>query len=228
MAPFTVCTKGNSTKAQALLFKVPCYDCILDYYHLQALLLKKDIARTKINVPVFSFLTNLRANDSRGDLLLDDPHSDVYVVGTLSRRRRQIYDKLRDLGYRLSPYSTDRFAEVVSRSRVTLNVHFQSWNSFEALRVIEVMARRRCLVTEPCPGLERLVPPSCYCSVDYRQIIAEVDWLLRNPRVTQEIAERGTTYVPDVYSARSEQCWNQIMTQIETMSRLQFRTTGLK
>jgi len=197
-------------KHQLLIKKANCYDLILDYYPAQTRLMKQDIENRNNNIKVMSFLTNIEPDSSTYLKPLEQCEWDICVIGTVSKRRKKIYDKLCKFGYRLSPYNGD-LGTVMANSRLTLNVHIYDCDNLELSRIIETIKIGRCLVTENCYGLDNLLPRFCYCSDKYSRLVDHIQDLLKDPERMNKVGQEARDYVNNIYQQQCEQSWRQII-----------------
>ena len=158
--------------------KVRSFDMVLDFYHPQTSLMEQELE--KFSIKVMPFLTNVSRKPGIVSPL-NERKWDICVVGTLSQRRNKVYKKLEKLGYRLSPLETSDFQSAIANSKLTLNIHIYPCDTLEVPRVIQTLSMGCCLVSEPCYGLEKLVPIECYYCVPYSNLVNQISELLENP-----------------------------------------------
>lgn len=122
---------------------------------------------------------------------------DVLFYGGMSERRRVIIDQLRERGLKVQVladiYGKER-DEVISRSKVIINIHFYDSNIFELVRVSYLLANKKAVVTECsedteiCDDLKQAV-----AAVPYHELVDQCVALVNSDDDRHALEERGHT-----------------------------------
>lgn len=194
-------------KHRRFMSKARTFDMILDFYSPQTDLLEQELEG--LPVKIMPFLTNVTRKPGIVPPL-NERKWDICVVGSLSPRRTKVYKTLRKLGYRLSNFETPDLQSVIADSKLALNIHVQNCNTFEAPRVIQTLSMGCCLVSEPCYGIEEIIPIDCYCSTVYEDVVSHISELLENPDRIKIIGEKAERYIKGQYADRCFRNWKSI------------------
>jgi hypothetical protein len=192
--------------------KAESFDMILDFYEPQSALMKEEFKGR--GVQVLPFLTNVLEVKRDCILPVAEREWDICVVSTLTPRRRKLYTKLENLGYKLSPLKTAELVSVMSRCKLTLNVHMQRCSTLEAPRIVHALNAGSCLVTERCYGLEDIIPDRCYHAADYGGLIRVIRRLLENHEEITRTARLGYEYMRGEYEEKCRASWKRIVDSI--------------
>ena len=120
---------------------------------------------------------------------------DVLFYGSISRRRAAILDELERRGLivcrLVGRYGAFRDA-AIRRSKVVLNLHHYDAKVFEIVRVLYLLANRRCVVSETGSdrNLEGLYAPGLVL-VPYEDLVASCMELVTNNTRRYEVARAG-------------------------------------
>ncbi len=89
--------------------------------------------------------------------------------------------------------------ELLSVSRVLLNIHYSERKYFEWHRALVALANQCCLITETSEGYGDLVPGKHFVMAEREDLIACCDYYLAHPKEAEAIAQAGCDF------ARTEQ-----------------------
>lgn len=87
--------------------------------------------------------------------------------------------------------------EILSRSRILLNVHYSDQNYFEWHRMLVALANGCCVITETCQGYGALQPGKHFVMVEPEYLIPCCEYYLAHPEECVRIAEQGNAFVRD-------------------------------
>lgn len=103
-----------------------------------------------------------------------EPDIDVLFVGWITERRRSIIDQLKSSGINVyssaSCYGGAR-DNLISRSKVVLNVHHDGRDRFEIVRCSYLMANAKCIVTESSSDQDEYQDLKGLTTVPYRLLV---------------------------------------------------------
>jgi GT2 family glycosyltransferase len=91
--------------------------------------------------------------------------------------------------------SPERRNELLSQSRLSLNVHYSERRYFEWHRALVGFANGSCVVSETSEGYGELVPGKHFIMADREDLIACCDYYLANPKEAEAIAREGSDFV---------------------------------
>ncbi len=85
--------------------------------------------------------------------------------------------------------------ELLSQSRLLLNIHYSERQYFEPHRALVALANRCCLITETCEGYGDLVPGKHFIMADREDLIACCEYYLAHPQEAEAVAQAGADFV---------------------------------
>ena len=85
--------------------------------------------------------------------------------------------------------------EVLSRSRILLNVHYSDQNYFEWHRMLVALANGCCIITETSQGYGALRPGKHFVMVEPEYLIPCCEYYLAHPEECARIAAQGLEFV---------------------------------
>ncbi|MGI8430869.1 MAG: glycosyltransferase [Chthoniobacterales bacterium] len=91
--------------------------------------------------------------------------------------------------------SAARRNELLSDTRILLNVHYSEQRYFEWHRMLVGLANGCCIITETCDGYGRLVPGEHFIMVEPENLIPACEYYLSQPNECARIAEQGFAFV---------------------------------
>ncbi len=121
---------------------------------------------------------------------------DVLFYGYPNERRLKILDELWGAGLNLvhlaNSYGAER-DELISQSKVILNIHYYPVARFEPVRVGYALANRALVVSEVSVDQDEFQPlrPLCYVPASTRGIVSACQYLCQNPDYRRETAGYG-------------------------------------
>ncbi|HMJ06117.1 MAG TPA: glycosyltransferase [Chthoniobacterales bacterium] len=145
------------------------------------------------------------------------PHAertiDLTFLGSLTERRDEFFARHADffarhrchlrlvpLGFakteKTRSYLTvERRNELLSRSRILLNLHYSEQKYFEWHRMLVGLANGCCIITETCQGYGALIPGKHFIMVDAEYLIPACEYYLAHPEECAEIARAGLEFI---------------------------------
>ena len=91
--------------------------------------------------------------------------------------------------------SEERRNELLSQSRLLLNIHYSEQKYFEWHRALVGLANQCCFITETSEGYGDLVPGKHFVMADREDLIACCEYYLAHPMEAEAIAEAGCDFV---------------------------------
>ncbi|HEV3409558.1 MAG TPA: glycosyltransferase, partial [Chthoniobacterales bacterium] len=91
--------------------------------------------------------------------------------------------------------SPDRRNQLLSDTRILLNVHYSEQKYFEWHRMLVGFANGCCIITETCQGYGALVPGKHFIMVEPGNLIDACEFYLANPDECERIARAGLEFV---------------------------------
>ena len=85
--------------------------------------------------------------------------------------------------------------ELLSRSRILLNVHYSEQKYFEWHRMLVGLANGCCIITETCEGHGQLVPGEHFIMVEPEQLVPCCEYYLHHPDECARIAAAGAEFI---------------------------------
>lgn len=125
------------------------------------------------------------------------PHEDIDVLfyGSMNGRRAAVIEQLKRSGLKVHAafgvYGPAR-DDLISRSKVVLNLHYYDTSIFELVRVSYLLANRRAVVAECHDGTE--IDPDivdAVCLARYEDLGAKCAMLVADDQARDELAQRG-------------------------------------
>ncbi len=138
---------------------------------------------------------------------------DLTFLGSMTERReaflarhadffatRQCHLRLVPLGFAKTgatrSYLTGaRRNELLSQSRILLNLHYSEQKYFEWHRMLAGLANGCCIITETCEGYGPLLPNEHFIMVEPEHLIAACEYFLSHPGECEAIARAGQRFV---------------------------------
>lgn len=110
--------------------------------------------------------------------------------------------------------SPARRNELLSQSRLLLNVHYSERRYFEWHRALVGLANGCCVISESSEGYGNLIPGKHFVMADRDDLIACCDYYLAHPKEAEAIAQAGLSFIKtDSRQSQSCQCFLQMLTQ---------------
>jgi len=85
--------------------------------------------------------------------------------------------------------------ELLSRSKILLNVHYSDRGYFEWHRALVALANGCCLITEKSEGYGNLIPGKHFIMADRNDLVACCDYFLNHPDEAETIARTGHEHI---------------------------------
>ena len=85
--------------------------------------------------------------------------------------------------------------DLLSRSRILLNIHYSEEKYFEWHRMLAGLANGCCVISETCEGYGALVPGKHFIMVEREDLIPCCEYYLRHPDECARIAQQGLEFV---------------------------------
>jgi GT2 family glycosyltransferase len=145
------------------------------------------------------------------------PHAerafDITFLGSMTERRDEFFARHADFfahrrcHLRLVPLgfaktketrsylSVERRNELLSDSRILLNVHYSEQRYFEWHRMLVGLANGCCIITETCQGHGALVPGKHFIMVEPEYVIPCCEYYLAHPEECERIALAGQHFI---------------------------------
>ncbi|MFL6582929.1 MAG: glycosyltransferase [Chthoniobacterales bacterium] len=138
---------------------------------------------------------------------------DIVFLGSLTERRDEFFAehaeffsrhhchiRLVPLGFAKtkatkSYLSTERRNELLSNSKILLNVHYSEQKYFEWHRMLVAIANGCCIITETCEGHGPLVPGKHFVMVDPEFLVPTCEYYLAHPDECARIAQEALAFV---------------------------------
>lgn len=156
------------------------------------------------------------------------PRYDVCVVGAETKRRKIHWDQLKKYGLSLSPNKSDDLADTISQSRLVINIHSHKYHNLEIPRIINAMAVGVPVLSEPCIGLQDVIPEELIFMADYKSICSTAKKLLSNPQKLRESAQRAHEWWISVHTPQSRQTWIHLLHDLEKKATDKFMRSKVK
>jgi GT2 family glycosyltransferase len=122
--------------------------------------------------------------------------------------------------------SVERRNELLSNSRILLNVHYSEQKYFEWHRMLVGLANGCCVITETCTGYGALQPGRHFIMVEPEYLIPCCEYYLAHPEECEKIARRGLEFI-EAHLRQSQGC-ETFLQQIETESKAQSSGDGVQ
>ncbi|MEY2564898.1 MAG: hypothetical protein QOH88_3091 [Verrucomicrobiota bacterium] len=139
--------------------------------------------------------------------------TDITFLGSLTPRRDQFFAensrffsehhchlRLVPLGFAKtkltkSYLSIERRNELLSQTKILLNVHYSDQKYFEWHRMLVGLANGCCIITETCTGYGALVPGKHFIMTELEYLIPCCEYYLAHPEECEEIARQGLEFI---------------------------------
>ena len=163
------------------------------------------------------------------------PHArrthDITFIGSMTERREELLAKnapffashrchlrLVPLGFAKtketkSYLNVERRNELLSQSRILLNVHYSEQKYFEWHRILVGLANGCCIITETCKGYGALEPGKHFIMVEPEYLIPCSEYYLAHPEECEEIANAGREFIET--QLRQAQACGRYLDQLE-------------
>ena len=115
--------------------------------------------------------------------------------------------------------SVEKRNELLSQTKLLLNVHYSDQKYFEWHRMLTGIANGCCVISEKCEGYGALVPGQHFIMVDQDELIEACDYYLKNPGERNRIASNALSFVKDKLN-QAENC-RVFLRQYQTGARLE-------
>lgn len=124
-----------------------------------------------------------------------DKDIDVLFYGSFNERREQVLNGLRERGLRVQAvynvFGSD-LDQLITRSKVIINIHFYPNGHLEMIRIFDLLANGRAVVSELNAG--ELIDSdlvNAFLAIPYEQLIDATEALVRDPDRRQRLARDG-------------------------------------
>jgi glycosyltransferase involved in cell wall biosynthesis len=149
----------------------------------------------------------------REDVLHRTRDTDITFLGSLTPRRDHFFAenarffskqrchlRLVPLGFAKtkltkSYLSIERRNELLSQTKILLNVHYSDQKYFEWHRMLVGLANGCCIITETCQGYGALVPGKHFIMVEREYLIPCCEYYLAHPEECEKIARQGLEFI---------------------------------
>ena len=156
---------------------------------------------------------------------------DITFLGSMTERREEFFAtnapffasrnchlRLVPLGFaktkQTKSYLTvERRNDLLSDSRILLNVHYSDQKYFEWHRMLVGLANGCCIITETCKGYGELVPGRHFIMVEPEYLIRACEYYLAHPDECEKIANAGREFIET--QLRQSQTCARFLQQIE-------------
>ena len=115
--------------------------------------------------------------------------------------------------------SIERRNELLSRSKILLNVHYSEQKYFEWHRMLVGLANGCCIITETCKGYGALEPGKHFIMVEPEYLIPCCEYYLAHPDECEKIARQGLEFVQT--ELRQGLACSAFLQQVEAVAALQ-------
>ncbi|MDP9005193.1 MAG: glycosyltransferase, partial [Verrucomicrobiota bacterium] len=161
---------------------------------------------------------------------------DITFLGSLTPRRDQFFAenagffskqrchlRLVPLGFAKtkltkSYLSIERRNELLSQTKILLNVHYSDQKYFEWHRMLVGLANGCCIITETCQGHGALIPGKHFIMVEREYLIPCCEYYLAHPDECAEIARQGLEFIQK--ELRQEHACYAFLREVETNAAL--------
>ena len=109
--------------------------------------------------------------------------------------------------------NVERRNELLSNSRILLNVHYSDQKYFEWHRMLVGLANGCCIITETCKGYGELVPGKHFIMVEPEYLVPCCEYFLAHPDECAKIANAGREFI-EAHLRQSQTC-ARFLQQIE-------------
>jgi len=162
---------------------------------------------------------------------------DITFLGSLTPRREQFFAenagffsqhrchlRLVPLGFAKtkltkSYLSIERRNELLSQTKILLNLHYSEQKYFEWHRMLVGLANGCCIITETCSGYDALVPGKHFIMTEPEYLIPCCEYYLAHPEECAEIARQGLEFVQN--ELRQGQACRAFLQEIEADAALE-------
>lgn len=180
---------------------LPYTDAIIDYYPRHAEVLQKKLNN---NLIVHSFLLN-SISSGKSSVEFAKRRWDICIVGGRSKRREAVWKRLLVRGLSLSPASSECLEETILNSRLVLNIHSERYDNVEVPRIIAAIQNGVSVLSEPCYGLNDILPNNLIDICEYKDLGERALFLLSNPAFLHEMSDHARSWYDSVYQSKSSQ-----------------------
>ena len=115
--------------------------------------------------------------------------------------------------------SIERRNELLSQSKILLNVHYSEQKYFEWHRMLVGLANGCCIITETCKGYGALEPGKHFIMVEPEYLIPCCEYYLAHPEECEKIARQGLEFVQT--ELRQGQACGAFLQQLEAEAALE-------
>jgi GT2 family glycosyltransferase len=91
--------------------------------------------------------------------------------------------------------STEDRNDLLSQSRILLNIHYSEERYFEWHRMLAGLANGCCIISETCEGYGALVPGKHFIRVEREDLVPCCEYYLRHPEECARLAQQGLEFV---------------------------------
>ena len=201
-------------KRRLLFEKVDLYDAVLDYFPPQTERLRKSLPQPVLGFPVAIDQQELTPPAGIAERALD-----LCFVGGSSPRRKTVLKAIDRLALQRSPGSGVVFEDMAASSKLCLNIHSVRSNHLETPRIIGAIASGCPVLTEPCYGLETLVPLELVETASPRRMAQRARALLEDQEALQTMQDRAFHWHWSRYHPQAILKWEQLLDQIRDLPR---------
>ena len=160
---------------------------------------------------------------------------DITFLGSMTARRNRFFAEHADFfsqhrcHLRLVPLgfaktkatrsylSVERRNELLSNSKILLNVHYSDQKYFEWHRMLVGLANGCCIITETCTGYGALQPGRHFIMAEPEYLVSCCQYYLAHPEECEQIARQGLEFIET--QLRQGQSCQTFLEQIETTEK---------
>ncbi|MEI9431939.1 glycosyltransferase family protein [Mesorhizobium sp. Cs1299R1N3] len=126
---------------------------------------------------------------------INEEDVDVLFYGSFNERRSKILDEMRSRGLRIEAvYNVfgDQLDQLIARSKVVLNLHFYDSGQFEIIRIFDLLANKRAVVSEVNQGeLVDADLAGAFVAAPYENLVDATEALVNDPDRRHKVATAG-------------------------------------
>ncbi|TPL95893.1 hypothetical protein FJ960_27180 [Mesorhizobium sp. B2-3-11] len=161
---------------------------VWDYSSSNSLFLSAIISRDVYYLRPFYVRSLSRIIDTNEDI-------DVLFYGSFNERRSKILDEMRSRGLHVEAvYNVfgDRLDGLIARSRVVLNLHFYDSGQLEIIRIFDLLANKRVVVSEVNAGEQVDADlDGAFVAATYENLVDVTEALVNDPVRRHKVAAAG-------------------------------------
>ena len=182
---------------------IDLYDIVLTESECKTkFLINKGYNAHTVPIGYHPHFTNIHSRQNNKNL-------DIFFTGIMFDRRKAILDALSSKGCKVfrppllhNFFDPKQKAEVISRSKVCINIHHNECNAFEKPRIIQdYMSNCAFVISEKIDHPEHFVNGKHWIMTDYNNLVdVTMYWLNKSQRERDLIAKNAFGYIRSKYS----------------------------